>query len=128
MNFDECWNKHLNSEGDQVILDMIDKYGIKAVKCIAELAWKMSKYASQTGFLPDGSSSMKDCICEGNWRNIIHESESLLGKKFKHGGNIYVFCGVMYGDDDYYYCMWKENDMQLLSCVVSIEQHGFIEA
>lgn len=68
------------------------------------------------------------CICEGNWRKIIHDSAPLFGKKYKQRDVEYIFCGVMHGDDDYYYCMWKDNDMRLLSCVGSIEQHGFEEA
>ncbi|MBU4317128.1 MAG: hypothetical protein KKF30_07620 [Proteobacteria bacterium] len=47
MIFDECWNKHLNTGGDRVTLEMINKYGISAVRKIAELAWEMSKHASQ---------------------------------------------------------------------------------
>jgi len=71
---------------------------------------------------------MKDyqCVCEGNWRRIIHESEGLIGRKYKNkDGETFIFVGVMHGEDDYYYCMWKDNDMRLLSCVGSIEDHGF---
>jgi len=66
------------------------------------------------------------CICKGNWRTIIKESEPLFGKKFKDtDGDVYVFIGVLHGDDDYYYCMWRKENMSLLSCVGSIEQHGY---
>jgi len=66
------------------------------------------------------------CICKGNWRSIIKESEPLFGKEFKDGNNVrYRFIGVMHCDDDYYYCMWRNGDIQLLSCVCSIEQGGY---
>lgn len=70
------------------------------------------------------------CICAGNWRNIIHESVPLFDKKFKHiaTGLTYVFIGVMHGEDDFYYCMSRGNDIHFLSCVGSIEQHGYVEA
>jgi hypothetical protein len=67
------------------------------------------------------------CICEGNWRLIINESLPFFGKKYNYKGNTYIFCGVMHAEDDYYYCMWKDNDMQLLSCVGNIETYGFIQ-
>lgn len=67
------------------------------------------------------------CICEGNWREIIHDSEPLFNKKYKdEKGDIFIFIGVMHGDDDYYYCLWRGNDMHLLSCVGSIEMHGYV--
>lgn len=70
----------------------------------------------------------KGCICKGNWRKIIKDCESLFGKKFKDSNDlIYRFIGVMHGDDDYYYCMWRYDDLRLLSCVSSIEKHGFSE-
>jgi len=67
------------------------------------------------------------CICKGNWRKIIYDTDPLIGKKFKNNtGDIYILVGVMHGDDDYYYCMWRDNDMKLLTCVGSIEQQGYV--
>lgn len=38
----------------------------------------------------------------------------------------YWYCGVMCGNDDYYWVLYdKINGLQLLSCVGSIEGHGF---
>lgn len=65
------------------------------------------------------------CICRGNWRLIVSEVEHLIGKRFRERDNEYIFFGVVYGGDDYYYGMWRDGEMRLLSCVGSIEQHGF---
>ncbi len=70
---------------------------------------------------------MSNCICEGNWRLIVKESEPFIDKKFvDHRGHEYWFIGPVHGSDDYYYGMYsKEHGLQLLSCVGSIEGHGF---
>ena len=69
----------------------------------------------------------KDCICEGNWRKIIKESESLFNRYFTdEEGEVYYFVGVIYASDDYYYCMVsKAGELKMLSCVDSIEDHGY---
>lgn len=69
VDFDECWEKHLNSEGDTVTLEMIEKYGIKSVWQIAKLAWEISKHASQQGVQADANvdewdfSHTDTCTC-----------------------------------------------------------------
>lgn len=69
---------------------------------------------------------MSECICKGNWRKIIKECEGLLGKKFKDkNGDEFTFFGVIHGEDDYYYGMWAIDDTRLLSCVGSLEGHGY---
>jgi len=67
------------------------------------------------------------CICKGNWRNILHEARPLIHKKFseKHTSKEFIFMGVMDGVDDYYYVMWSKEETKLLSCVGSIEMHGY---
>jgi hypothetical protein len=67
------------------------------------------------------------CICHGNWRAIVKESESLLGRDFTdHNGKTFRFFGVVHADDDYYYGMWhRDHGLSLLSCVGSIEGHGY---
>ena len=71
-----------------------------------------------------------ECICKGNWRLIIKESEPTLGKRYKDkiNGEEYIFFGVVHSADDYYYGMWniKTEKNVLLSCVSSIEGHGYI--
>ncbi len=68
------------------------------------------------------------CICEGNWRLIVAETETLLDKLFVDDkGVVYVFFGIVHGSDDYYYgmCTTPGGVVTLLSCVGSIEGHGF---
>jgi len=71
----------------------------------------------------------RECICRGNWRDIIKEYGPLIGKKFVYEGDgeYYTFFGVVHGDDDYYYGMMghmSERPM-LLSCVGSLKTFGF---
>jgi hypothetical protein len=74
-----------------------------------------------------------ECICKGNWRDIVQETERLIGTEFEaiygwNAGKTYVFFGIVHTTDDYYYGMWsrEDKDMILLSCVGSFEGHGFI--
>lgn len=67
-----------------------------------------------------------DCICRGNWRAIVKETEPLIGKMFRdQRGDTYRFFGIVHGYDDYYYGMFGRGRLRLLSCVGSIEGHGF---
>lgn len=70
---------------------------------------------------------MTECICEGNWRQIIKESEPLFNKMYRDKfGVCYRFRGIMHGNEDYYYVFTSsEGDYQLLSCVGSIENFGY---
>lgn len=66
------------------------------------------------------------CICKGNWRSIVKKTESLIGTSFCDArGDEYRFFGIVHGDGDYYYGMTGEKGLRLLSCVGSIEGHGF---
>lgn len=73
----------------------------------------------------------EDCICWGNWRNIIKKTQHLFGKSYI--GNMFddgeecIFTGVMHGSDDYYYVMWniKTDKTHLLSCVGSLKDWGY---
>lgn len=71
--------------------------------------------------------SAEGCICRGNWREIVRETTPLIGKRFRddRNGLDYHFFGVVHGDDDYYYGMYRAGDLRLLSCVGSIKGHGF---
>lgn len=76
----------------------------------------------------DAAGTGSECICKGNWRLIIKETESLLDKRFRNQhGEEYTFFGIVHGSDDFYYGMSsKDHGMQLLSCVGSIEEgHGY---
>ena len=61
---------------------------------------------------------MSECICEGNFRKIVNENEHLFGKTFStRDGKEYIFLGILWGEDDLYYSMYKDGDVKLLSCV-----------
>lgn len=66
------------------------------------------------------------CVCEGNWRSIIHESEPFLDKVYIKDGKECVFCGIMHCSDDYYYCMSCDGDFTFLSCVGNLESYDYI--
>lgn len=66
------------------------------------------------------------CVCKGNWREILKECDGLIGKDFVNAkAEKYVFFGLVHGDDDYYYGMWREGHLHLLSCVGDITGHGY---
>jgi len=70
---------------------------------------------------------MEDCICEGNWRDIIKESEPLMGKVFlDEAGKRWIFQGVLWAEDDFYYLF--STDMcgkhKYVTCCVTFEQAG----
>lgn len=72
--------------------------------------------------------STDECICRGNWRAIVKETEHLIDRKFldrKH--DVWQFFGIVHGADDYYYGMNRKGQLSLLSCVGSIEGHGYQE-
>ena len=66
------------------------------------------------------------CICRGNWRAIVKETEHLIGDKYTNSKEeVFSFFGIVHGGDDYYYGMWRKGQLNLLSCVGSIEGHGY---
>lgn len=69
----------------------------------------------------------RKCICKGNWRLIVSEIDSLIGKKFvrNHDGKTYTLFGAVHGRDDYYYGFYRKGKTILASCVGSIESNGF---
>lgn len=85
--------------------------------------------------VPAVGAADAECICKGNWRAIVKESEPKLGRKYKADWGPdgkkdyeYTFFGIVHGSDDYYYGMVdKDNKMRLLSCVGNIESFGFYE-
>ena len=66
-----------------------------------------------------------ECICRGNWRSIVKRTEHLIGRMFRGKDGDYMFYGIVHGDDDYYYGMYRDGNSRLLSCVASIETSGF---
>lgn len=66
------------------------------------------------------------CICKGNWRLIIKETQHLFGKQFRDSnGDEFTFYGVVHSDDDYYYGMSGKSGGRMLSCVGDLDGHGF---
>lgn len=76
--------------------------------------------------MPDANHDA-GCICHGNWRKIIAESEPRLNKTFLDDKGVpHVFFGVVHGSDDYYYGLLPQNSPPiLLSCACDIEDYGF---
>lgn len=74
-----------------------------------------------------GDAQTIGCICAGNWREIVSETEALFGQRFlSYDGHEFEYFGLVHGSDDYYFGMWsKEHGLRLLSCVGSIEGHGY---
>jgi len=72
---------------------------------------------------------MNPCICEGNWRNIVKDTEQYLDQVYhnERDNKDYVFFGIVHGKDDYYYgmCELGNGKTVLLSCVGSMEHHGY---
>ena len=71
-----------------------------------------------------------ECICKGNWRELVEEVQPLLDKTFldNRSGKKYKFFGLVHGSDDYYYGLWDSDSRQILlaSCVGSLEVgHGY---
>jgi hypothetical protein len=84
--------------------------------------------AQEAREFPPTTTPDPDCICKGNWRNIVKKSEPLLNGRFKEisSGREYIFFGVVHAKDDYYYGMCDEDrSVWLLSCVGDLDQHGF---
>lgn len=75
-----------------------------------------------------GLTTKQSCICKGNLRAIVNETEHLFGKTYKdQHGDKHTFFGVVISEDDYYYGMHRHKDKQLslLSCVGNIEGFGY---
>jgi hypothetical protein len=68
----------------------------------------------------------KECICEGNFREIIKDTEPLFDKEFVDSNdNTFILSGILYASEDFYYCMWSSSGCQYLSCLLKIEDYGF---
>jgi len=69
---------------------------------------------------------MSGCICEGNWRDIIKETETLIGKWFKdENGCSWRLQGILWAEDDFYYLFADAYGYcQYISCCVVIEKSG----
>ena len=74
-----------------------------------------------------GDGGDERCICRGNWRELVKEVTPKIGDKFRdQSGKSWTLTGLLHGDDDYYYCLTRKGRYELLSCVSSIENYGFL--
>lgn len=110
MTFDEWWKNYCE-------LKPSDR-----VTYAAREAWNAGRAFFDCSKTPDDG-----CICRGNWRSIVSECENLFQKKFADSyGHEWTFFGVVWSENDFYYGMWRDDGkVSLLSCVGSIESHGF---
>jgi hypothetical protein len=107
---------------DELLEATIKSTQVHGLKLIAERD-------RRAGYTTHSSGSLDpECICFGNWRLIVKETEHRLDKLYfeERTGHHYVFAGILHGSDDYYYAMSsRTHGLRLLSCVGSIEQSGF---
>jgi len=62
-----------------------------------------------------------------NWTKLVEEYGPLIGKKFLDvEDNEYIFIGLLHGQDDFYFVMWRAGAVRLLTCVGIPEQMGFV--
>jgi hypothetical protein len=74
----------------------------------------------------NSESQNDNCICKGNWQNIIKDCGKYMGMYYTNEkGKKWRFEGVLHSSDDYYYVMTRKGKTQLLSCVGDIEGYGF---
>lgn len=64
---------------------------------------------------------------DDNWAELVKDYEPLIGNKYiDEGGNEHIFIGLLHGQDDFYYVMWRAGCVRLLTCVGVPEQMGFM--
>ena len=108
------------------------------ITLIEQLRWQANEvpdYPSETAELlrlaadelETATGGDESCVCKGNWRNILKRVESLIGREFleERTGLTWHFFGLVHGDDDYYYGMFREGKLCLSSCVGSLEGNGY---
>lgn len=61
-----------------------------------------------------------------NWQKLLQENRRYFERQYRdRGGNVYTFFGLVDDGEDYYYGMFGNGKLRLLSCVGSLETHGF---
>ena len=64
---------------------------------------------------------------DDNWTSLVEEYDSLIGNKYlDEEGNEHTFIGLLHGQDDFYFVMWRDGAVRLLTCVGVPEQMGFV--
>ena len=60
------------------------------------------------------------------WTSIVNKYDELIGNKFlDEEGTVHTFIGLLHGQDDYYFVMFRDGKVKLLTCVGIIEDMGF---
>lgn len=61
-----------------------------------------------------------------NWSKLVKDYEPLIGKIYiDDDGNEYEFIGLLHGEDDFYYVMYRDGNIKMLTCVGVPEMQGF---
>lgn len=109
MTIDELWEKYA--------LDEASRGG--PVMCIGDFREALTEYGEHIK-----AQDESECICRVNFRQIIKEYSPYFGDTYlDRDGNKCTFFGIVWGDDDLYYGMFRQDTktVALLSCVGSIE-------
>ncbi|HEY4759732.1 MAG TPA: hypothetical protein VIH42_04055 [Thermoguttaceae bacterium] len=62
-----------------------------------------------------------------NWTKLVEEYDPLIGNKYlDEEGKEHIFIGLLHGQDDFYFVMWRDGAVRLLTCVGIPEQMGFL--
>lgn len=68
------------------------------------------------------------CVCEGNWREIIKETQGKIGKTFvDHNKKEWILDGILWAEDDFYYLFANSGELKYCSCVATLNVHGMKE-
>lgn len=63
---------------------------------------------------------------DDNWTRLVDEYDPLIGNKYLDDeGKEHIFIGLLHGQDDFYFVMWRAGRVRLLTCVGIPEQMGF---
>ena len=64
---------------------------------------------------------------DDNWTSLVKDYEPLIGRKYHYDkdGKEYTFIGLLHGQDDFYFVMWRDGKVHLLTCVGIPEKMGF---
>lgn len=63
---------------------------------------------------------------DDNLEIIVDEYEPMFGGLFKDDkGEFFTLLGILICKDDYYYLMHKHGSIRQLSCVGTLESHGY---
>lgn len=83
------------------------------------------EFSNRTSNFP---KSATPCVCEGNWREIIKETEGKIGKTFiDPNKKEWVLDGILWAEDDFYYLFANDGELKYCSCVATLNVYGMKE-